>query len=657
MSSGLTAQVRLGLHAYRHLGPREATTTAVRHLTRLGRGRVRGLKLQRRPLRASTEEVSIALGGRSPLAALEAAGAALPSVSRWAERLSSMSGGQRAELLARADQLVAHRFDLLGSGPVELGAEIDWQRDFKSGRAWPLWHISRLPISYPDSSDIKVPWELSRFQHLPLLAAAHQVSRDERYLAELGSQLTSWIAANPVEFGANWACTMDVAIRAVNWLAALALCATDAARQPWLAPVLGSLLLHGRFIRGHLEYGSARGNHYLSDIVGLLVVSAPFTSSSEGIGWARWAARELGREMQHQVRADGCAHEASTSYHRLVAELFIIGRDAAAALAPTELDPRIGEGLDRMLAFVSDYTRPDGLAPQIGDADSGRVLPLGDYGASDQRSHLHLFRQAQRTYHPAIRSAAYRDGGFYLLRGGDLYCAVRCGDVGIYGRGCHAHNDLLAFELCHGRTPLVVDPGSYVYTADPTERNRFRSTAWHSTLQVDGAEQNELRADRLFAMEDRARGELLRWEMTGSGTTLVARHHGYESLAHPATHVRMLHLAADGQRLEILDEVASDAAHELLWSFPLAPCHVESSEGVIIAHFSEVTLEVRAETTLPSVEQGWTSPAYGVKTQAPVLRLRARSQPGRYRTAIVLTIHEGRGRPARGGGHTSSRPQ
>ena len=190
-----------------------------------------------------------------------------------------------------------------------------------------------------------------------------------------------------------------------------------------------------------------------------------------------------------------------------------------------------------MLAFVADYVRADGFAPQIGDADDARLLPLGDYGCADQRSHLHLFRQARRSYCPSTKSVAYPKGGFFFLRSGNLYAAVRCGDVGSYGRGYHAHNDVLAFELCWSATPLVVDPGCYLYTADPAARNAFRSTAVHSTLQIDGAEQNELRRDRLFAMVDRARPTVVNWEVGANSTTLTGRHRGFESLPAPATTV------------------------------------------------------------------------------------------------------------------------
>ena len=128
-----------------------------------------------------------------------------------------------------------------------------------------------------------------------------------------------------------------------------------------------------------------------------------------------------------------------------------------------------------MLRFVADYTRPDGLAPQVGDADDGRYLPLGDYGRLDPRSHLHLFTQAQRPYSAPSEHAAYPDGGYWVMRAGDLYALVRCGDVGVGGLGSHAHNDALSFELACGAQPLIIDPGSYLYTADPRERDRFRS--------------------------------------------------------------------------------------------------------------------------------------------------------------------------------------
>ncbi len=550
----------------------------------------------------------MALGGVDPVAALRGPVLdAMPTVARF-ELAADES------VIERADAVLAHRFDLLGSGPTELGPEIDWRSDFKTGRRWPLRHGSLLRLAYGDGSDVKVPWELSRFQHLPLLAVAHKLTGDRRYLDELGAELESWIAGNPVELGPNWASTMDTAIRAANWVAAIAIAAEHVAGEQWFERALESLLLHGRFVRTHLEWSEARGNHYLADVVGVLPVAALFSGSSVGRGWAEWATDELVNEMEHQVREDGTAHEASTAYHRLVTELFLCGTQAADALVPGRLPDWYRDRLEQMLGFVRDYTRPDGLAPQIGDADDGRFLPLGVYGA-DTRDHRHLFAQAGLPLEPAAGSAAYPHGGFYVLRRGKLYVIVRCGDVGRPGRGGHGHNDQLSFELSGRGRPLVVDPGTYLYTADPAERNRFRSTAYHATLRLDRGEQNELATDDLFLMADRARAE----QLDSDDTSFEGRHRGFPG----ATHTRRIELRDDG--LHIRDTVSSPVAHELEWTFPLAPG-------------AENDVEVQADGLEFQSEDGWYSPRYGVREPAMFLRATRRSKPGDDVTEIRVRV-------------------
>lgn len=560
----------------------------------------------------------------------------MPTVAAFEERLERLDPGARDELVRVADGVLAHRFDLLGSGPTDLGPEIDWHSDFKAGRRWPLDHISKVVISYPDGSDIKVPWELSRFQHLPVLAGAQLATGDDRYLEEIGSQLDSWIAANPVEFGPNWACTMDVAIRAANWTAALVMCTESAGGRAWFDRAVASLLLHGRFIRRHLEYADRRGNHYLADVVGLMPVAALFSGGREGRAWARWATGELRKELLHQVRADGCDHEASIPYHRLVCELFICGTQAAEALCPGELGPDHHARLAKMLDFVADYTRPDGLAPQIGDADDGRFLPLDDYGNLDPRDHRHLFQQARREHEPASTHAAYPEGGYWTMRAGDLYAIVRCGDVGVGGIGPHAHSDQLSFELSAGADPLVVDPGSYVYTSDPEARRLFRSTRFHSTLAVDETDQNPVSADTLFEMEDVTRSEVLAWEPGEDRALFRALHHGYERLHAPAVHERTLEL--DGVALRVTDVVRSEGCHDLEWTFPLPPGAPEIVDGAIVALFGDHVLRIESDTLELTLEPGWLSPSYGVRVATSFARARKRSAPGEDRTSLLLAV-------------------
>jgi hypothetical protein len=528
---------------------------------------------------------------------------------------------------------------------VDLEPRIDWHADFKTGRRWPAEHISRVPIVFGDGSDIKVPWELSRFQHLPVLAAAHRLTGDRRYLEEVGAQLDAWIAANPVEFGPNWACTMDVAIRAANWVAALVLCADASAREPWLERALASLLLHGRFIRRHLEYAEIRGNHYLADIAGLLAVASVFARSREGRRWATWAAGQLVTEMGHQVRADGTDHEASIPYHRLVTEMFLCATHAVDALLPGRLPDDYRASLDAMLGFVGAYTRPRGDAPMIGDNDSGRFLPLDEYG-TDYRSHLHVFAQAGgERPHPGGH-AAYPDSGFWVMRGGALWAIVRCGDVGLRGRGCHAHNDALSFELGFDGEPLIVDPGTFVYTADPAERNRFRSTASHSTLRIGDGEQNPLRSDLLFVMEDRARPEALAWEPGDDGrATFVGRHRGFGPV-----HERRLEFDGPGAALTIEDTIHGGDGRPLEWTFPLPPrARAQATRGGATADIGAALLEIAGPGLEFAVEAGWYAPAYGHRERTLYVRARRAGKAGEDRQRITVQA-----RPAAPARHAST---
>src|SRR5205085_4759200 len=130
----------------------------------------------------------------------------------------------------------------------------------------------QIPIPY-GVAEVKVPWELSRFQHLPTLGIAYRLTGDDKYLRTITSQIDDWLTANRYGYGINWACTMDVAIRAVNWLWVGHLVA-DAPQvsDTFLTRLLSSLHYHGRHIARNIERYE-RGittNHTLADYVGLL---------------------------------------------------------------------------------------------------------------------------------------------------------------------------------------------------------------------------------------------------------------------------------------------------------------------------------------------------------------------------------------------------
>ena len=354
-----------------------------------------------------------------------------------------------------------HKFDLLGSGWVKnsydsaaLGLEgckydmnvaapanvpegyepIDWQKDFKSGFRWDekKWYKDQR-IAHRPGSDIKVPWELARLQHLPQLAifAMADPSLKEQNLKEFKNQILDFISNNPPRMGVNWTCTMDVGIRVANILAAYDMfCQMDEGGildQNFKQTFSNSVYEHALHIVNNLEYSPhLTSNHYLSDIAGLLQACA-YLNGGETDAWLAFAVQEVISEMKKEFYEDGGNFESSTSYHRLSGELMayatalVLGlksekisslknydaklwRKKPKLLPPDEQEFKILNGqialpqwfVDRLYKigrFNADITKPNGEVPQFGDNDSGRFFkfsPNGEFLSSEQATQKYL---------------------------------------------------------------------------------------------------------------------------------------------------------------------------------------------------------------------------------------------------------------------------
>jgi uncharacterized heparinase superfamily protein len=235
-------------------------------------------------------------------------------------------------------------------------------------------------------------------------------------------------------------------------------------------------------------------------------------------------------------------------------------------------------------------------------------------GARPARDGLKLF--------PALGVAVARRGGHYL--------AITNGAVGTKGFGNHKHNELLSFEHHCGGVPVIVDPGSYVYTSDFAARNLFRGTAYHNTLMIDGVEQNELNPEWIFRLFEKANPENLSFVQEGECAHYRGRHSGYTRLESPVVHERSFAFDLRTAELRIEDILHGTGTHNLLWHFHCAPGVVVAAQGA-----DRLTLKAPDGNNLDlifgsqmnvAVIDAWYSPSYGVRVPVQAVNLACRAE-------------------------------
>lgn len=503
--------------------------------------------------------------------------------------------------LVSAEKLCQHRFDLLGYKDLDFGTPIDWHFDPVHGKRAPRepWH--RIPfLSFDQIGDHKIIWELNRHQHLVTLAQAWQFTKDAHFRAEILAQWTHWQRENPYPIGINWASALEVAFRALSWL--------------WVRHVMGdfhdglltALHLHGWYIERFLSTYFSPNTHLLGEGVALFSIGLLCPQIAEA---PRWQARGWDivlRQAQTQVRPDGFHCEQSVYYHIYALDFFQFARTLAARNAipiPAPFERTIEKAAEA-LASLSQA----GRTPNFGDDDGGRVLG----------------GQASARAGPQSGSVALPSAGIYAMTSANSQLFIDAGPHGALSGG-HGHADALSIQLITDGRPILIDPGTFCYVCP--ERDRYRGTTAHNTLQVDGRDQAKPHGP--FGWTGMPETTVDRWHTGESFDLFAGRHNGY----HPVIHHRWV-FGLKSKFWLVRDVVVAHA--------PLraASALVPTRALAIHWHF----LDERDITILPPKDHNWSqsvepwdwSPIYGKKESAKVLRFSTEtSLPAEFAVLLV----------------------
>ncbi|HEV2395666.1 MAG TPA: alginate lyase family protein [Candidatus Sulfotelmatobacter sp.] len=553
-------------------------------------------------------------------------------------------------IVSQAENILSHRFDLLGYRDLHYGQSIDWHFDVVHGARAPQKIFYRVPyLNFQVVGDSKVTWELNRHQHFVTLAKAYRLTGDNRFLFEIGQQWRYWWMQNPYPIGINWASSLELGFRSLSWLWTYHLLdgvsSVPIRREEWLH----GWALHGRHIERYLSTYFSPNTHLLGEGVALLFLGILCPELSTAERWKSLGWNIVLQEAQRQVQADGFHFEQSTYYHVYALDFFLHATILAKWNGMT-IPPMMTRTLEKMLGALH-LLGSCGSPPRLGDDDGGRLFDprrnRGEHLLDPLATGAILFER------PEFKAAAWQlceetiwlcgptgvkvwdelpaknlvaashslpAAGLYFLSSDNpsTQLVVDCGALGTQSGG-HGHADALSITLQSEGRDLLLDPGTCEYAGDSGDRNLFRGTAMHNTVRVDGLDQAEI--GTAFSWKTLTQPKVESWIRGQSFELLAATHDSYGRLPEPVIHRRFVFSLRNGIFL-VRDCIKGKGRHHLDVAWHLGQDMESVKPGIFKANGQSsglAILDAEPSRWSKKIEPSFWSPAYGQKQPTKVL--------------------------------------
>lgn len=360
--------------------------------------------------------------------------------------------------------------------------------------------------------DIKILWEISRFDWVTGLARAYKVSGEEKYLLKLNLWLDDWSKKNPLNTGPNWKCGQEASFRIMKLLTAAHCLDQYDAPTSSLKEMIKQHVIR---IYPNINYAiSQDNNHGTSEAIGLYIGAAWLIHNGE-TDPKFYKFKRIGRQVLEErilklIQNDGTFSQKSMTYHRVVLDTMAFVLHNMKLLTEPDFITTIFNRLTKLGEWQYKMTfGKEGDAPNFGSNDGAMIENLHDRPYRDFRPSTQLFFAAlhsKRLYDDIIVSEPlyWRYGNDALnwpIRNIDTTSAEILDKQILILRNRRANifmklpedtfrpgNDAFHVDLWVDGNPILVDAGSYSYNAGQLT-DYFKSVASHNTVQFGSHEQ------------------------------------------------------------------------------------------------------------------------------------------------------------------------
>ncbi len=567
--------------------------------------------------------------------------------------LSSPSGNP---VLEQAEELLAGKALYFSYKKYSVGSPPDWflNPHTRQRYAEPRQHWSKLSDFDLTIGDIKLVWELSRFDWALVFARAYRQSADRRFLETLNSWTSDWIQQNPLNTGPNWKCGQEASIRVQQVLLTAWILGNH--EQP-SAALIRFVFEHCRRVEPTLRYAIAQNNnHGTSEAAALFVAGAWLETfgrqpnmRQQGARWQRKGRKWLENRVTSLVEKDGSFSQYSVNYHRVLVDTLNIVEFWRRRLNVKEFSNTYYKRCLAAVVWLYHMVDESGDAPNLGTNDGARLFVLSNTPYRDYRPSVQLgmtlfgagrvypegawdeplsWLQLEATGPPKIPKPAsmeFSDGGYAVFRGGCSWGVVRFPRF----RFRPGHADAFHLDLWSGGINLLRDSGSYSYNAEEPWQSYFASTAAHNTVEFDGRDQMP-RLSRFLRGAWLTMNKSDDFSCDGAGDRWSGSYRDTLGAEHKRTVTRVSEIWT------VVDEIRGVQSSAVL-RWRLVPGHWHISGDKCVGELFQIQVTSSVPIKRFELQEGWESHFYLHKSRLQVLEIEVDSKEAVLMSQIHIT--------------------
>lgn len=533
----------------------------------------------------------------------------------------------------------------------DVGSPPNWFIDPESNTAFPKdRHWSSLDDF--TNGDIKLVWEVSRFQWLVLASQGYASTKDDAYIDLINYWLDDWSKNNPTNQGVNWKCGQEASFRVMNLLVSSYILGEYKNPKSSLVQIVKE---HCRRISKTLHYAVAQdNNHGTSEVAALFIAGAWINfigqSNHESNKWLKRGRTGLEERVNHLVMNDGTFSQYSTNYHRLFLDSMSLVELFRVKFKQDQFNEKYRQKINLAIDWLWQLTDPDtGNIPNLGANDGAQLFQLSgnDY----------------RDFRPSIQFASM------LFRGYSVYDNERCneilkwlnfslekvpckkidkkskifkdgGFVSLIGAGCNglfrypefkfrpSQADLLHLDIMSDGVTIVGDGGSYSYNKGEKWLSYFSGIESHNTIQFDKSEPMPRLSRFLFGNWSKVKH--YSFNSDNKSTAASAKYIDYAGRSHERT------VSVENRVWTIIDKISGFSNSAILrWRLGKSKWTTQGNQ--VIGTVANINIHVdSSETVEMKLVKGFESMYYNEVIEIDVLEIKL-NKPCTITTMITLT--------------------